>query len=596
MIKNKFLLTLIVIPTLPIIACAKSEGHIHTNYGGKCSSCGEVVNGLHFEEDTVKKMPDGGYPRLIRLKSGNLLYGYDDDGSVYSVVSNDNGETWSQPVKFSLFEQGIDTTKYDCANADFIELDNNDIIGCYRTVPNRTATEEPYKYDCSIRSSISHDGGHTWAYYATVASIYDGRDYKYTDKVKEIVDANNDHGGLWEPFTYQVGNKILCYYSDDFGGWYDASPNDHEFQYLCCKELDSVNKQWTKRHICINGLEIKENSDLPQVTSRDGMPVVAKMHDGTYVMAFEGTYRRKDPIKHPFITLLSHSNDGIHWSDPVEIYRPYGVGTKSGAAYIDVTDDDRLVVTFQTEEDYQEHGGTEMGEPHSITKVMISDGTPLDKIDRSCFYTAQDVFHEDYFKANSLWPMAVVENNKVYAFSGGKCNYSNIGKMNPINSYHPEVNFDSHEKITGNFVKLDNNYYRAKGENNILLKKGKGFISNVKARIFPRIRNDCGLIFNYNNGNYYKFEIGADRGALRLIKHNNNSDLELGINAKFKDEFSYDPNNLYECRVELLPNDNKINCYVNNELLISVNEQNIQAGGQIGYYSKLPGTLFSDFI
>jgi len=77
--------------------------------------------------------------------------------------------------------------------------------------------------------------------------------------------------------------------------------------------------------------------------SRDGMPVTDVMKDGTYVMVFEGIYRRKNydyftsgSLKeyHPFEIVISYSRDGENWSNPIEIYQEYNNRSKYSAQYI----------------------------------------------------------------------------------------------------------------------------------------------------------------------------------------------------------------------------------------------------------------------
>ena len=106
-------------------------------------------------------------------------------------------------------------------------------------------------------------------------------------------------------------------------------------------------------------------SGLKNRISRDGMPVVTKMKDGTYVLVFEGTYRDLD---YPELTgnflghhkwfeiLLSYSKDGMNWSNPIEIYISKYNGTKSSAPFILCNDNNQLIVSFQTDVDYYRYG------------------------------------------------------------------------------------------------------------------------------------------------------------------------------------------------------------------------------------------------
>lgn len=78
---------------------------------------------------------------------------------------------------------------------------------------------------------------------------------------------------------------------------------------------------------------------IPKV-SRDGMPVIDTMKDGTYVMVFEGSYRNEDykiftndTLKeyHQFEIVLSYSKNGFDWSNPIEIYKEKNKDSKYSA-------------------------------------------------------------------------------------------------------------------------------------------------------------------------------------------------------------------------------------------------------------------------
>ena len=580
----KKILKLLIAPIalLPIFSCNRGVTHVHSTYAGYCEECNKLINGLEFKKSTITTMPRGGYPRIIRLKNGNLLYGVDGP-EMKSYISEDNGKSWIGPSVFSF------RPNHDVANSDFFEMDNGDIIACYRAV-NPHDSYEDIKYNWGIQSSISKDGGYTWSELGQVAATDDTDDYPDLDKVKYIINNKKDHGGLWEPFVCQCNGKILCFYSDDFGGWYDDNPTDHEFQYLCSKELNlNGDRKWINRNIAVNGLKIKTGSKLPQVTSRDGMPTIAQMSDGTYIMTYEGTYRRNDEVKHPFVILLTTSKDGINWTDPVEIYTPYGRGTKAGAPYVSVTNDDCIVVCFQTEEDYQEHGGTDMGEHHCICKVIISDGTPVDKIDKTCFYGAYNVFHEDYWSTNSLWNMVEVEDDTIYAFTDGKMNYSKIGEFDEINRYSLEDSMSGYTVKRGDFVKLKNGTYSPRGENNYLIKNidyvTEGVISTY---VTPRYRNSVGLEVMSTYGDSYRFVMSEDRGDLLLIT----GDSILARNSALKDTFTYDPNRNYKLTMEF--SGRKMKCYVDDRLYIDHKQFDLPSYFNVGLYAAKPGSIFFD--
>ena len=93
-----------------------------------------------------------------------------------------------------------------------------------------------------------------------------------------------------------------------------------------------------------------KGSEIKERISRNGMPVINKIKNGKYILVFEGTYRdRRYPILtgahldqyHSFEILLSYSNDGIIWSNPVEIYTSHYNLSKASAPYVVSTDNNQ---------------------------------------------------------------------------------------------------------------------------------------------------------------------------------------------------------------------------------------------------------------
>ena len=135
-------------------------------------------------------------------------------------------------------------------------------------------------------------------------------------------------------------------------------------------------------------------SEIKKRISRDGMPGINKMKDGTYVLVFEGTYRdRRYPLVtgnylkeyHAFEILLSYSKDGIIWSNPIEVYTPKNNLSKASAPYIVSTENNQLIISFQTDEDSLPNGVR--GDIYSIMKVMISKpGIDIKNINKESFY------------------------------------------------------------------------------------------------------------------------------------------------------------------------------------------------------------------
>ncbi len=281
---------------------------------------------LSWEERSHPVYQGGGaYPRMYRLSNGTYLIGFDaslggKNARIAVTKSTDGTKRWSKPF-VAAEKEG-----YDCANANFIELDNGDILLAYRAVKGGE------KIDAKLLCSISRDGGETFEFHSTITETY-GR------------------GGVWEPHFIKIGDKIAVFYANDS----ESAVGSTGFQNIEFKFLQDG--EWGETHVASYGNETR---------SRDGMPVVDRLSDGRYIMVVEAN-QFPDYV---FVVQIKFSPDGIDWSDPLKtVYRPSkkGAGKKAGAPYICVLKDDTLVVSFQTDED-----ATENGDNRCTMKIIVS--------------------------------------------------------------------------------------------------------------------------------------------------------------------------------------------------------------------------------
>lgn len=300
---------------------------------------------LSWESESFPIFDRGGaYPRMYQLKDGTLLCGFDaalgaPNARIAIVRSTDGGKTWSTPVI------GAGKDGYDCANANFIQLDNGDILLAYRAIKGGE------NIDAKLLCSISHDNGYTWEFHSTIIEEY-------------------GQGGVWEPHFINIDGKVAVFYANDSANAMGGTGYQNiEFKLL---EEDG----WGEKRIASNGNETK---------SRDGMPVVDRLSDGRYVMVVEAN-AFPDYV---FVVQIKFSPDGLDWSEPLKtIYVPTkkGAGKKAGAPYIAVLPGDILVVSFQTDEDATSSGdgvctmkvitSTDLGETWSepFTPFPVPDG------------------------------------------------------------------------------------------------------------------------------------------------------------------------------------------------------------------------------
>ena len=103
----------------------------------------------------LAQLTEGLVPSVTQLRNGDILVGLatPDSGKerAFFARSSDNGHSWSEPV-FLPFTDG-----YQIDEVDFIELDDNTIVGFGRNL----ALERAHRPSCGLKV-ISGDGGASW--------------------------------------------------------------------------------------------------------------------------------------------------------------------------------------------------------------------------------------------------------------------------------------------------------------------------------------------------------------------------------------------------------------------------------------------------
>ncbi len=291
-----------------------------------CTAASAAESPLVWEEKPRSIFLGGGaYPRMYELADGTLLCGFDAalggrNARIAISRSTDGGKSWSYP------KVGAEKAGYDCANANFIQLENGDILLAYRAIKGGE------NIDAKLLCSVSHDNGKTWEFHSTIIETY-------------------GKGGVWEPHFIMIGDKVAVFYANDS----ESAMGNTGYQNIEFKLLEG--DTWGEARIASNGNETK---------SRDGMPVVDRLSDGRYVMVVEAN-AFPDYV---FIVQMKFSPDGLDWSEPLKtIYVPSkkGAGKKAGAPYICVLPGDVFIVSFQTDED-----ASGSGDGVSVMKVITS--------------------------------------------------------------------------------------------------------------------------------------------------------------------------------------------------------------------------------
>lgn len=579
----------------------------HTIYGSKCSICNKNVGEFDFYK--LSDFRCYGYPRLYRLSdywNNNWLLG-GDNGTILCHRSNDGGLTWSQPSIVSNFPN------YFCSNVDFFELPNHDIICSYRAIGINSCDDPDIKYNRKIFSSLSKDGGKTWIDLGLVVDNFVLAKRLGKSKQDAINAVKNENNiGFFEPFVQYFNNKITIIYADDFTPMLllltGSIKESRKEQSIYSHTYDIINKKWSKKRKLIMNGYIKKSptkSGLNKKISRDGMPVTSVMKDGTYVMVFEGTYRRKDynyftggslEEFHPFEIVISYSKDGENWSNPVEIYHGKNKGSKYSAPFICITGTDQLIISFQTDEDSINSGF--IGDLYSIMKVIISKpGIPIDKINRDSFFAVNNN-NKSPIGGASLWSGMMLIENIIYTCSSGHpILYSELPLYDEPSKYN--ILLKNKYLIKSGDAEFFGNKIITKGKNNIII--CKDLMLNDSINIYTNVMSNSigeyGLIFGFkssiNIDNYFLFVINKE-GFLSLKKSNKNIVKNL-FPANNRIHQNYNKENVYKLNIKYNLSLNEVITYANEIEIFKITDNSF-INSKIGFLSSDNGTIFTQLL
>ena len=548
----------------------------HSIYGSKCSLCHKNIGEFDFHK--LGNLNCNGYPRLYQLSkywnNAWLLGG--DNGTILCYRSLDKGLTWSQASIVS------NLPKYFCTNVNFFELPNHDILCSYRAIGNNSYSKDNIRYNRKIYSSLSKDGGKSWKDLSLIVDNFvlakklGKTEQEVIEAVKKVPEI-----GFFEPFVQYFNNKITMIYADDFtpmlllltGSIKESKKEQSIYSHI----YDLSSNKWSaKRKLIMNGYIKKSptKSGLNKKISRDGMPVTDIMKDGTYVMVFEGTYRRESykyftggslNEYHPFEIVLSYSKDGENWSNPIEIYNGHNKGSKYSAPYLCINDSNQLIISFQTDENSINSGFK--GDLYSIMKVIISKpGITIDKINKDSFFAVSNN-NKTPIGGSSLWSGMMLVENIIYTCSSGHpILYSELPLYDDPNKYNYLLENKYYTK-RGNF-KFFGNKIISKGKFNIIICKEIKITSsiNIYTDIIPNIFGDCGLIFGFENYNdhiddYFLFIINK-KGYTSLFRRKKKNFKKLFPDNDCIHQ-NYNKENIYRMSIRFNFSSNVITTYVN---------------------------------
>ena len=308
----------------------------------------------------------GGASRVYSLPNGKLIGASEVDGKIYSVISLDNGNTWSNPVLAASIDNKM------AANINFF-YDKGILYMAYRATSG--CDDNKNKCYTSLNVNVSNDEGLSWKYHSKI--------------IENTMSSKRENRGYWEPYLGLINNNLTVFYAND-----SKSSNWQNIESLTWN-----GSSWTNKQIISNG---KSHN------SRDGMPVWTRLSNGTYALVMESSKYRRN---HPFVIQILYSKDGVKWSNPKDIYIPNGKGSKASAPGIVELPNGQLVVSFQTDED-----SNKKGDIYSICKTIYSDGTNIELVTKNNFSKSETVFTT----TSGMWPAIHYNNNWLYVAGGDK--------------------------------------------------------------------------------------------------------------------------------------------------------------------------------
>jgi hypothetical protein len=273
-----------------------------------------------WEDDLHLIYPErASYPRVTELVDGTVLATFahttPEGRAIACVLSSDGGRSWGKYHR--IYEQ---RSADDLDNAFPLQLPNGTIL-----VACRHHARDHHIYRIEVYSSAN--GGAHWDFLSTIVT---------------------GHTGLWEPFILlQPDGNVQAYYASEEG----CSPD----QRIEMRTSSDGGKSWEAPVVVAQ-----------KKGSRDGMPGVVRLHGNELLAVFEA----QDVPPFRFVIEGVRSTDnGKTWSANRElIYRPNNpVASRwaAGAPSIIRLDDNRLLVSFQSDEQVQFVAGDSGSDPQA---------------------------------------------------------------------------------------------------------------------------------------------------------------------------------------------------------------------------------------
>ena len=214
------------------------------------------------------------YPRVVRSQdNGVLIASFDNHNTGAFYESRDSGKTWT-----SISNLTENTPPRNCCSELYeVPKQLNKLSTGTLLWATSVGTDRTPRTNCSIRIYKSEDQARTWQFYSTAVE----------GKI-----------GLWEPdFIVDDEQRMLMFFSSEE---YKAEGYN---QIIAHRVSTDGGLTWSE--------DIKDIAVNDSVR-RPGMPTVAKMKNGMYIMCYEVCGNNCD-------TYIRFSKDGNNWGDATDL-------------------------------------------------------------------------------------------------------------------------------------------------------------------------------------------------------------------------------------------------------------------------------------